>query len=121
MPKVIDAARVTTRDNAVWRTCSGCGQLAALAPDADRCPACTPTPTAEVAPVFTAAELDEARATLVNACSDARSALDRRHAAQAFLTGYLGSAVTAAVAGEPGTVSLRKAAALYAVQEQVTR
>ncbi|MEU7903645.1 hypothetical protein [Actinoplanes sp. NPDC049118] len=40
MPTVNDAARITTRDGAVWRTCGGCGLLAALLPNADKCPGC---------------------------------------------------------------------------------
>ncbi|MEU8607128.1 hypothetical protein AB0C29_03885 [Actinoplanes sp. NPDC048791] len=40
MPTVNDAARITTRDGAVWRTCAGCGLLTALPTDADKCPAC---------------------------------------------------------------------------------
>ncbi len=44
MPKVIDAARVTTPDTAVWRECPCCGQLAALAPDALFCDACAARP-----------------------------------------------------------------------------
>jgi hypothetical protein len=42
MPKVVDAARVTVTQNAVWRTCTTCGQLAALPPDVDVCPVCGP-------------------------------------------------------------------------------
>ena len=46
MPTVNDAARITTRDGAVWRTCGGCGLLAALLPNADKCPGCDrPTAT----------------------------------------------------------------------------
>lgn len=40
MPTVNDAARITTRDGAVWRTCGGCGLLAALLPNTDKCPGC---------------------------------------------------------------------------------
>jgi hypothetical protein len=40
MPKVIDAARVTTADTTVWRECPCCGHLAPLAPDALFCDAC---------------------------------------------------------------------------------
>jgi len=40
MPTVNDAARITTRDGAVWRTCVGCGLPAPLAPEVDSCPAC---------------------------------------------------------------------------------
>ena len=46
MPTVNDAARITTRDGAVWRTCAGCGLLTALPTDVDKCPACDrPTAT----------------------------------------------------------------------------
>ena len=41
MPTVMDAARITIRDNAVWRTCTGCTLLAPLTPDVDRCADCT--------------------------------------------------------------------------------
>jgi hypothetical protein len=47
MPKVVDASRVTTPSNTVWRTCTGCAQLAALPVGTLRCPSCTtdtPTP-----------------------------------------------------------------------------
>src|SRR5690242_16964071 len=44
MPKVVDAARVTTRDGAVWRECAGCGLLAPLAPDVQHCKDCTAAP-----------------------------------------------------------------------------
>ena len=40
MPKLSDAARVSAPDGAVWRQCTGCGALAALAPDVERCPRC---------------------------------------------------------------------------------
>jgi hypothetical protein len=40
MPTVNDAARITTRDGSVWRTCAGCGLLAPLPPDVDTCPGC---------------------------------------------------------------------------------
>ena len=40
MPKVSDAARVSTRQGAVWRVCPGCARLAAMAPEADRCETC---------------------------------------------------------------------------------
>jgi hypothetical protein len=42
MPTVSNAARVTSKDGAVWRTCTGCGVLAALPPDIDRCAGCQP-------------------------------------------------------------------------------
>jgi hypothetical protein len=40
MPTVSKAARVTARAGAVWRTCGGCGILAPLPPDVDRCGDC---------------------------------------------------------------------------------
>jgi hypothetical protein len=40
MPKVVDAARITTRGGTIWRVCAGCGQLAALSPDMTVCPSC---------------------------------------------------------------------------------
>lgn len=40
MPKVSDAARVTTKDNSVWRTCIGCGLLKSLPAEVDRCTVC---------------------------------------------------------------------------------
>ena len=40
MPKVSELARVTTPDGAVWRACTGCGLLAALAPELTRCDWC---------------------------------------------------------------------------------
>ncbi|MEU4693178.1 hypothetical protein [Actinoplanes sp. NPDC023714] len=40
MPKVVDAARVTTRDNTVWRTCTGCSRLKPLPDGVDRCEDC---------------------------------------------------------------------------------
>jgi hypothetical protein len=42
MPTVSNAARITSKDGAVWRTCGGCGTLAALPPDMDRCTTCQP-------------------------------------------------------------------------------
>lgn len=41
MAKVVDAARITAPDGAVWRNCPACGRLAALAPDAVQCGGCT--------------------------------------------------------------------------------
>jgi hypothetical protein len=41
MPKVVDAARVTTRVNTVWRTCSGCDQIKPLRRGVKRCATCT--------------------------------------------------------------------------------
>ena len=40
MPTLNDAARVTTSSRAVWRTCGGCGLLAPLTPDDEKCPGC---------------------------------------------------------------------------------
>jgi len=40
MPKLVDAASVTTRDGAVWRTCASCGALAAMAPEVKVCGSC---------------------------------------------------------------------------------
>jgi hypothetical protein len=40
MPTVSETARATTRRGAVWRACRGCGTLAALPPDIDRCGEC---------------------------------------------------------------------------------
>lgn len=34
------SVRVTTRSSAVWRDCAGCGALAPLPPDEDRCRPC---------------------------------------------------------------------------------
>ncbi|SDZ46586.1 hypothetical protein SAMN05444365_1208 [Micromonospora pattaloongensis] len=44
MPTVSKAARVTTKDDAVWRTCPTCGQLAAMAPGALVCDSCAVKP-----------------------------------------------------------------------------
>jgi hypothetical protein len=49
MPKVVDAARVTSTDGAVWRECCGCGALAPLAPDVNHCKACQAEPVRESA------------------------------------------------------------------------
>lgn len=40
MAKVVDAARVTTPSNTVWRTCIGCSQTKPLTADIDRCDDC---------------------------------------------------------------------------------
>ncbi len=40
MPKVVDAARVTSKDNTIWRTCPACEQLLPLPPDALFCDTC---------------------------------------------------------------------------------
>jgi hypothetical protein len=42
MPTVSNAAWITSKDGAVWRTCGGCGTLAALPPNIDRCAGCQP-------------------------------------------------------------------------------
>jgi hypothetical protein len=43
-----------------WRTCTGCGTQAPLAPDADRCSACTPqVPDVLVAADFTDTDLSD--------------------------------------------------------------
>jgi hypothetical protein len=47
MPTVVNAARVTTKDGAVWRECAGCGVLAPLAPDVNHCTACHAEPVRE--------------------------------------------------------------------------
>jgi hypothetical protein len=47
MPTVAEAARVTTSAGSLWRTCIGCGRLAALDPDQTHCggtPDCAHTP-----------------------------------------------------------------------------
>src|SRR6266540_4160843 len=49
MPTVVNAARVTTKDGAVWRECAGCGALAPLAPGVNHCPACQAEPGREYA------------------------------------------------------------------------
>ena len=51
MATLSDLARATTRNGAVWRTCTGCGTLAALSPDIDRCSSCRPS-TLPVGPAF---------------------------------------------------------------------
>src|SRR5688500_7127654 len=38
MPKLSDAARASTPAEAIWRACAGCGGLAALPPEVDKCP-----------------------------------------------------------------------------------
>jgi hypothetical protein len=42
MPTVSNAARITSKDGAIWRTCGGCGALAALPPDINLCAGCQP-------------------------------------------------------------------------------
>jgi hypothetical protein len=41
MPTVANAARLTSRDTAIWRYCGCCGLLAALAPDTTLCESCS--------------------------------------------------------------------------------
>lgn len=41
MPKVVDAARITTRARVVWRDCTGCGSLAPLGPAERHCRDCS--------------------------------------------------------------------------------
>jgi hypothetical protein len=60
MPKVVDTARVTTRESAVWRTCSGCGLLAPLPPGIDRCPVCDRPATRDFADRHTSAGWERA-------------------------------------------------------------
>lgn len=64
MPKVSDAARVTTRSGAIWRECTGCGVLAATTPADPACPACTSAPAADVralAGLLAAAAINDVR------------------------------------------------------------
>jgi hypothetical protein len=56
MPTVVDAARVTTSPSAVWRICTGCGWLAPLPPEVDRCERCTSGPDTSVDPAAEAWE-----------------------------------------------------------------
>jgi len=42
MPRLVNAARVTSNDGSVWRRCAGCDVLAALPAEVERCRACTP-------------------------------------------------------------------------------
>ena len=90
MPTVNDAARITTRDGALWRTCGGCGLLAALLPDADMCPGCRrPTVTdAQPAPgLFEIADRYAATMGRIRAWADMPSASDaeRLHKIRLFL------------------------------------
>ena len=43
MPKVVDAARVTSPSNTVWRTCDRCSRLTPLPDGVNRCDDCTGT------------------------------------------------------------------------------
>jgi hypothetical protein len=51
MPTVSNAARITSKDGTVWRTCGGCGALAALPPDVNLCPGCQPDTDASSVPL----------------------------------------------------------------------
>lgn len=42
MPRLRDTVRVTSPESAVWRVCAGCGLLAPLPPELDRCDDCQP-------------------------------------------------------------------------------
>ena len=42
MASLASVVRITSRQSATWRTCTGCGRLAPLAPDATRCADCPP-------------------------------------------------------------------------------
>ena len=53
MPKVVDAARITTRAGVVWRSCVGCGSLAPLGPAEHHCRDCSVNPTRAAMPVVT--------------------------------------------------------------------
>ncbi len=53
MPTVSEAARVTTRDGTVWRTCQGCGVLAPLPPEVERCSGCESIPAQDATPSLT--------------------------------------------------------------------
>lgn len=47
MPKLVELARASIAESAVWRDCAGCGALAAMAPEANRCDRCqSPPPVA---------------------------------------------------------------------------
>ena len=51
MPKVVDAARITTRAAVVWRSCAGCGTLAPLGAAEEHCRECSVNPNTIAAPV----------------------------------------------------------------------
>jgi hypothetical protein len=51
MPKLADAARLTTRGGVVWRACAGCGSLAPLGPGEQHCRDCSITPDQIATPV----------------------------------------------------------------------
>lgn len=61
MPKLSDAARVSAPDGAVWRPCTGCGALAALTPDTERCPRCRRKDEALPADAFTPGDVEAIR------------------------------------------------------------
>jgi hypothetical protein len=74
MAKVVDAARITSRDGTVWRTCSICGTLGALAPDIETCPACVVPAAVDIrrlVGVLAAASVREVRTVHTSAASDA--------------------------------------------------
>lgn len=48
MAAVVSILRVTTRTRTVWRTCTGCTTLVALAPTETRCEACERPPAASI-------------------------------------------------------------------------
>jgi len=48
-PTVVNAARVTTKDSAVWRECAGCGALRAFPRDVHHCAECQAAPVREYA------------------------------------------------------------------------
>jgi hypothetical protein len=50
MPKVVDAARITTRAAVVWRSCTDCGSLAPLTPAEQHCRDCSVNPIDIAAP-----------------------------------------------------------------------
>jgi len=52
MPRLYNAARVTTRAGAIWRHCHACDELAALAPGDRVCPACLVRVPVGMAPVL---------------------------------------------------------------------
>jgi hypothetical protein len=40
-PKLVDPVRPCPNDTALWRTCTGCGRLSAMAPESERCDPCS--------------------------------------------------------------------------------
>jgi hypothetical protein len=83
MATVVDAARLSTPGNTIWRTCAGCGTLAPLPPTVDRCPTCDRPDNRSAADRYAAAGWDlavrhakvigriEAWAVLITDVSDA--------------------------------------------------